>query len=324
MSRRPRRHRPPLLDDPAPARRTPAPAGPAEPRPRTPREQLVAGRVAGPHVHLSREGVLQQARALLRGDPQATLGLVEPGAVTLDDVRAAVAATHGYTFDTPRAAIDPDCTIAGAERAIARLFEVAASGGRIAFATGRPASLLVHYQQLARAAQHAGADIVALEQYGPFHAHGRGDRYFRWFDGVAVLTDGDSLFVRRRCRERRGVVLRRRAASTSRSATGDSPRRCSPTESRPSRSPTSTRSRSSVAAARGRPVHRRPPRPRRALRPLTPPLTLLPPSWPEWSVLRRLIRHTRQLTPLGHTLHRPAGRVRGEPPWRSPLQRRAS
>ena len=115
MSRRPRRDRPPLLDDPATARRAPVPAGPAEARPRTPREQLVAGRVAGPHVHLSREGVLQQARALLRGEPRATLGLVEPGAVTLDDVRAAVAATHGYTFDTPRATIDPDCTIAGAE-----------------------------------------------------------------------------------------------------------------------------------------------------------------------------------------------------------------
>ena len=52
----------------------------------------------------------------------------------------------------------------------------------------------MHYQQLARAAQHAGADVVALEQYGPFRADGRGDRYFRWFDGVAVLTDGDSLF----------------------------------------------------------------------------------------------------------------------------------
>ena len=52
----------------------------------------------------------------------------------------------------------------------------------------------MHYQHLARAAQHVGADVVALEQYGPFRAHGRGDRYFRWFDGVAVLTDGDTLF----------------------------------------------------------------------------------------------------------------------------------
>ena len=171
VSRRPRRHRPPLLDDPATAPRAPAPAGPAEPRPRTPREQLVAGRVAGPHVHLSREGVLQQARALLRGDPRATLGLVEPGAVTLDDVRAAVAATLRlrvrHTARRDRSRLHDR---RGRARDHAVCSRSRSSGGRIAFATGRPASLLVHYQQLARAAQHAGADVVALEQYGPFRA----------------------------------------------------------------------------------------------------------------------------------------------------------
>jgi histidinol phosphate phosphatase hisN-like protein len=192
VSRRPRRLRPPLLDvPPAPARR-PAPEAP---RPRTPREQLVAARVAGPHVHLSRESVLQHARALVRGEPRATLGLVEPGAVSLDDVRAAIVASHGFAFDTPRAFIDPDRTLAAAERAITRVLDVACAGGRVAFATGRPASLLAYYQQLARAAHRAGADVVALEQYGPFRASGRADRHLWWLDGVAVLTDGATLFA---------------------------------------------------------------------------------------------------------------------------------
>jgi hypothetical protein len=137
--------------------------------------------------------VLQVAQTLVRGDPRATLHLAERGTLDVDAVRTAVASSHGYHFDTPRAFIDPDCTLGAAERAIARLFEVAATGGRVAFATGRPASLLVHYQQLARAASDAGADVVVFDQYGPFHAHGRADRRLRWFDGVAALTDEESV-----------------------------------------------------------------------------------------------------------------------------------
>ncbi len=191
MSRRPRSRRPPLLAESPPPPATP----PAAAAPRTPRQQLVAARVAGPHVRLSREAVVQRARALVRGEQRTALGLVEAGALTVDDVKAAVVASHGFAFDLPRAAIDPDCTLAAAERAIARLLEVAAAGGRIAFATGRPASLLAYYSQLARVAERAGAQIVTLDQYGPFHAHGRGDCHFWWIDGVAVLTDGDALFA---------------------------------------------------------------------------------------------------------------------------------
>ncbi|HZP30379.1 MAG TPA: phosphatase [Acidimicrobiia bacterium] len=194
MSRRPRSRRPPLLSDRAPA---PTPTGTGGPaiRARTPRDQLVAAKVAGPHPHFSRESVLQRARSLVRGEPRTTFGLVEPGAVDLDGVRAAIAASHGYRFDTPRASIDPDATLRCAEHATTRLFEIAAAGGRIAFATGRPSSLLVHYQQLARVARHAGAEVVAFEQYGPFRAAGRGDRFCRWLDGVAVVTDEDSLLA---------------------------------------------------------------------------------------------------------------------------------
>ena len=191
MTRRPRSRRPPLLTDQAPA--PPVRTVPEGERPLTPRDQLVAARVSGPHPNLSREGVLQHARALVRGEPRAAIGLVERGSVELDDVRAAVASSHGYDFQSARASIDPECTIGGAERAMARMFDVASSGGTIAFATGHPASLLVHYQQLARAAQHAGAEVVALDRFGPFHARGRGTCQYRWFDGVAVLTDEDSL-----------------------------------------------------------------------------------------------------------------------------------
>jgi hypothetical protein len=53
----------------------------------------------------------------------------------------------------------------------------------------------VHHQQLARVAADAGAEVVTLEQYGPFHAHGRADRLLRWFDGVAAVTDEETVFA---------------------------------------------------------------------------------------------------------------------------------
>ncbi len=56
-------------------------------------------------------------------------------------------------------------------------------------ATGRPASLLSAYGAIAAALDDAGARVVDLGAYGPFH----GSRLLWWVDGVAVVTDGASL-----------------------------------------------------------------------------------------------------------------------------------
>lgn len=87
--------------------------------------------------------------------------------------------------------IDPDRTTAAAARAADRFLEVARDHGRVALATGRPASLLSCYGAIADALDDAGARVVDLGAFGPF----RGNRSLWWVDGVAVVTDGASLLA---------------------------------------------------------------------------------------------------------------------------------
>jgi hypothetical protein len=123
--------------------------------------------------------------------PDAYLG-VDLGAVTRDEAWAALGAGWGWSGDTTRASIDPDCTLAGVHRALGRLRSVGARGGRVAVATGRPASLLPLAATFATAAVAAGAELLSCDQFGPI---GSGRRMLWWHDEVAVVTDGDALLA---------------------------------------------------------------------------------------------------------------------------------
>jgi hypothetical protein len=109
----------------------------------------------------------------------------------LDDAWAAVGRVFGATVTDPN--IDPALTISAARRAVARVSEVANANARIAFATGLPASLLTFHLALARFARISGAEVADGDDAGPMRVDGRADRYLRWVDGVAVVTDGQSL-----------------------------------------------------------------------------------------------------------------------------------
>jgi hypothetical protein len=181
MTRRPRRDLPPHLPDPAP---TPT-RGPKPRRDASPARRLVNAGVCGPHSRLGRDEVLAAARRLA-GDVDALH--LDGAAVTAEEVRDAVAVAAG-PFNGARVAIDPDRVLAAATRAGTRLGAVVAAGGRVAFATAQPASLLPLYTALARASLAAGADVVQVDRAGPY-ASGRS---LWWHDGVAVATDGDQL-----------------------------------------------------------------------------------------------------------------------------------
>lgn len=131
-------------------------------------------------------------RALVRGDVRARLGLPPFGDLTLDHTAAAAALIFGWDGDGPRARIDPARTIDGFNAACTRVLEVARDGGRIAFATARPASLLGLHRALAEAASAAGGDVLDATQSAPIDA--RGHRIW-WIDGVAMVTDGASLLA---------------------------------------------------------------------------------------------------------------------------------
>ncbi|MGQ0826208.1 MAG: phosphatase [Actinomycetota bacterium] len=103
----------------------------------------------------------------------------------------AVRTVFGATPEVPH--IDPAAVLRGAVRAAACVRDVAATHGRIAFATATPASLLGVHATLARLARERGGDVVDGEDSGPMRIDGRAPRWIRWLDGIAVVTDGTAL-----------------------------------------------------------------------------------------------------------------------------------
>ena len=71
--------------------------------------------------------------------------------------------------------------------------DVASSTARVAVATSRPASLLTLHLAFARFARISGAEVADFDDATPMRVDGRADRRLRWVDGVAVVTDGESL-----------------------------------------------------------------------------------------------------------------------------------
>jgi hypothetical protein len=89
--------------------------------------------------------------------------------------------------------IDAQSTISSMYRAVDRISEVATTTARVAFATSRPASLLPFHLALARFARISGAEVDDGDDSSAMRVDGRSDRRLRWVDGVAVVTDGQSL-----------------------------------------------------------------------------------------------------------------------------------
>jgi hypothetical protein len=186
MTRRPRRDRPPRLDD------LPGASAPTVTldKPRSVARQLADRRVTGPHARLGRAEVTAIVNRLAAGHPDATLGL-DLGRIPREEAEAALATIWGAGGHGPRVAIDPERTSVAITHAAERLTAVAARGGRIALATARPASLLACYCRLSGALAGVGAEIVDVGTFGPI----AGNRSLWWVDTVAVVTDGESLLV---------------------------------------------------------------------------------------------------------------------------------
>lgn len=184
--RRASRGRPPKLD--APVRATEPPAVPTP----SPGEFLVRSGVAGRARGLGTTELRRLVERIVAGDPAVLAGLEPFAGAGADEVGAAVSAVFGAVAGRPPE-IDPSCTLAGVEAAADAIATAVQGGGRIVFATGYPASLLPLYQRLAVLAASAGGDVVDDPDSPTFRAGGRVGRFFRWFDGVAAVTDGASV-----------------------------------------------------------------------------------------------------------------------------------
>lgn len=148
------------------------------PVPPTDADLLVRAKVAGPAPTIG---------------PSEQRHLVEHLGASAPEAWAAMRAVYGTSPEVPM--IDPERTLAATRRAAARIHAVAAVGGRIAFATAAPASLLGVYSSIVRLARAAGAVVDDDQDRGPLRVDGRYPRWLRTVDGVTVVTDGSSLLA---------------------------------------------------------------------------------------------------------------------------------
>jgi hypothetical protein len=186
MTRRGRSRLPPKLPDQARERT------PAVPRQPSRRERLKDAHVAGKSARFTRDDVQRVVRSLVRGDTTYSLGVPGFTNLTMEHAHTAIGIVYGWDGEGTRPRIDPQSTLNGFERASERILEVAGGGGRLAFATARPASLLGVYRALAIAAADAGGMVLEAPQSSRID-HGRSRLW--WLDGVAAVTDGENLLA---------------------------------------------------------------------------------------------------------------------------------
>ncbi len=184
MSRRPKSRLPPKLRDPAAERPPKEDKGPSL------RDLLKREHVCGRSARFGRDEIVGLMRRVAHGAPIARLGLPAFDGLTLAHVEAAVTTVYGWEGDGPRARIAPARTVDGFTSACDRILEVARGGGRVAFATSRPASLFPLYRRFVARVEAAGGEVLSSDQSGTF---GPGGRRLRWIDKIAMLTDDESL-----------------------------------------------------------------------------------------------------------------------------------
>ncbi|HEY6582895.1 MAG TPA: phosphatase [Rubrobacter sp.] len=158
-------------------------------------ERLLDAGVAGTCTSHGAKNNLYKIGLLLEHDWSNTFGMENLlTAVGFEEAYDAVTHQIGNPPDreeTPgRGCIDPARTAAGLAEAGKRIGEVAASGGRLVFATGHPGAMILYYLGLVRWAEELGGQVVS--------AHTRG-RYQKgvsldWAGQVGTLGDGASLF----------------------------------------------------------------------------------------------------------------------------------
>jgi len=134
------------------------------------------------------------ARRVVQGDVNAALGVTIDRGTEYEDVTAAWLTQWGWDASVSAPArIESECTGRGYGDALTRIASVAAAGGRVAFATARPASLFALHLGLAATVVQAGGTVVTDRSGGRFHDQGRRNLGLTWIGGVALVANGADL-----------------------------------------------------------------------------------------------------------------------------------
>lgn len=171
-------------------------------------EEILRYHLAGRHALFGFAETRSLIRRVVAGTPEALLGMERFSDLTEGACEATARHIWGWSARDAAAWTDPHCTIAGIRAALVRILDVSRRGGVIAFATGRPASLLPLYADLARLAASQGAEIFGgLEFDAPkysspepvalasaaFSVAGNPRARLVWQNGVALVESGGNL-----------------------------------------------------------------------------------------------------------------------------------
>jgi len=149
--------------------------------------------VAGRSTEFGAAEITALMRRVARNDERALLGCAPFRALTLPQVREAVAAVYGWDGDGPRPTITAKHTALAFESAVHRVLEVARDGRRLAFVTACPASLFTVHRALASAAADAGGHVYDAVESPTIRGEGPLAPRLRWIDRVAMVSDGRAL-----------------------------------------------------------------------------------------------------------------------------------
>ncbi len=171
-------------------------------------EEILGSHLAGRHELFGFAETQSLIRRVVAGTPEALLGMDRFIDLTDGVVEATARHIWGWRARDAAAWTDPHCTIAGMRAALVRILDVSRRGGVIAFATGRPASLLPLYADLARLAASQGAEIFGGHEFdapkysspeplalasATFSVAGNPRARLVWQNGVALVESGGNL-----------------------------------------------------------------------------------------------------------------------------------
>jgi hypothetical protein len=178
-------------------------------------DQLVRTRIAG-DVATPRDNNLRNIGLLCDRQEGWTFGLSVDHPWTPAEVFDVMVRRVGIDPDPARTAgpdrIDPQLTLAAADRMRDRLAELAASGGRVVVATGHPAGIFAIHAWLARGLAAAGAQVLTPAAGWSYQTHAGAHREIRWLGGVAVVSNRGELNHTHSARPMEGILATLREA----------------------------------------------------------------------------------------------------------------
>ncbi len=162
-------------------------------------QEFVAMGLAGRKTSVSTQVFRDSIGQLARRNPESTMGISGKYLLhALDAGQIEECAAEIFGVDTSQASvkIDPELLEIALDEAFERIAEVANKGGKLIFASSRPAATLPLLIELARLSAEAGGKILqSYDNTSAFIADGRKDRRVTWSGSVGVITDGESLLA---------------------------------------------------------------------------------------------------------------------------------